>query len=44
MRLNFWQWLGVLLLIIGVVFMINKYATHWWGTPAQSTTTTTQHT
>jgi hypothetical protein len=30
MKLNFWQWLGVVLLIIGAVLALNKYAFHWW--------------
>jgi hypothetical protein len=30
MKLNFWQWLGVLLLIVGAVLAINKYWGHWW--------------
>lgn len=30
MKLNFWQWLGVLLLIVGAVLALNKYALHWW--------------
>jgi hypothetical protein len=30
MKLNFWQWLGVILLIVGGVLALNKYAFHWW--------------
>jgi hypothetical protein len=30
MRLNFWQWLGVALLVLGGVMMLNKYVGHWW--------------
>jgi len=26
MKLNFWQWLGVILLIVGVILAIKKYA------------------
>ena len=30
MRLNFWQWVGLMLLLIGLVLALNKYAFHWW--------------
>jgi hypothetical protein len=30
MKLNFWQWLGVALLVVGLVLALNKYAFHWW--------------
>lgn len=30
MKLNFWQWLGVILLLIGAVMALNKYVFHWW--------------
>ena len=39
MKLNFWQWLGVLLLIVGVaVFIWDK---NYRNKPATTTTTTT---
>jgi hypothetical protein len=30
MKLNFWQWLGVALLVVGLILALNKYAFHWW--------------
>jgi hypothetical protein len=30
MKLNFWQWLGVVLLVVGLILALNKYAFHWW--------------
>jgi hypothetical protein len=30
MKLNFWQWLGVLLLLVGTVMALNKYIFGWW--------------
>jgi hypothetical protein len=30
MKLNFWQWVGVVLLIVGLILALNKYAFHWW--------------
>lgn len=30
MKLNFLQWLGVVLLLVGAVMALNKYVMHWW--------------
>lgn len=30
MKLNFWQMIGVILLVVGVVLALNKYAFKWW--------------
>jgi hypothetical protein len=30
MKLNFWQMIGVLLLLVGTVLAINKYVFQWW--------------
>ena len=30
MKLNFWQWLGILLLVVGAVLALNSRYFHWW--------------
>lgn len=45
MKLNFWQWLGVILLVLGVIVLFrNRIGTSTDDTvqPAGPTTTTTQ--
>jgi hypothetical protein len=42
MKLNFWQWIGLLLFVVGGVLILNKHVTHWWGSTDQASPTT-QH-
>jgi hypothetical protein len=31
MKLNFWQWLGVAMILGGgAVWVLNKFVFHWW--------------
>lgn len=30
MKLNFWQMVGALLLLVGAMLALNDYVFHWW--------------